>query len=85
VDFADRTVSESFLSRHPDARVVLESGNWYLALADTLGWPANFVTMDFRGRRSTVSGAGSVVLPVVGAVFVAGAAGFAYWAWRRSR
>lgn len=84
VDFADRTVSEAFIRRNPGTRVVKRTGNWYLATPDVLDWPADFVTMHYRGR---VAGPGMALgtMAIVGGSMVLVGAGFAGWAWWKSR
>ncbi len=66
-DFADAEVSSSFLRRHPDARVVKRSGNWYLSEGSSSAparpsnaWPANFVSIAFGSRVATAAGVGLV-------------------------
>jgi hypothetical protein len=49
-DFADAQVSRHFLSQHPDARVVMQSGNWYIAEAVALSKPDDYITIEYQGR-----------------------------------
>jgi len=49
------------------------------------GWPADQVVLEYAGRIASAGPDLSIVIPVVGVVGVAAAAGFAFWAWRRSR
>jgi hypothetical protein len=79
-DFADAEVSSSFLRRHPDARVVKRSGNWYLSEGPSSAparpsnaWPANFVSIAYGSRVATAAAAG---LGLVGFGVVA------FLAWR---
>lgn len=86
IDFADATVSRSFIERNPGTQVVKAAGNWYLATPDTLSWPADFVTMYYAGRSAGPSLIGTNVVPIVGAGAVVVAAGFAGWAiWQHTR
>lgn len=74
-DFADQVVSESFLRRNPNARVVLRDGNWYIAEEPQL--PSNHVRVE--GGDAT-SGAGAGVL---GALALAAAGWAAVRAYQR--
>lgn len=88
VDFADATVSQGFIRRNPGTEVIMRAGNWYLATVDTLRWPADYVTMHFRGRVAGPSLVGALwrAAPFVGVAAIVGAAGFAGWAyWRYGR
>lgn len=93
VNFANERVSRSFMQRPANrgSQVVLKAGdcprhcNWYIAEAASLGWPADFVTLHYKGRVSTVSGSVALPIAVVGGALVIGAGGFAYWAWKRSQ
>jgi len=51
-DFANAPVSQGFLSRNPDAGVVLREGNWYLYEGRSAGWPADQVTITYDGRTA---------------------------------
>lgn len=77
VDAPGNPVVTNFLARHPDAHVVLNSGNIYIAEGATSSWPADFVTIEYNGR---VVGAGSSILMDVGiGLGVALATGVVAW------
>jgi hypothetical protein len=96
-DFANDVVSQGFLRRHPDARVVLREGNWYLAEGPSssprpsVSWPNNYV------RLAPPDGSSPVVEPptyskptanVAGTLALAAGVGAAAWLgarWLRSR
>jgi hypothetical protein len=88
VDFADATVSQSFIRRNPGTEIVKEAGNWYLATPDTLSWPADFVTMQLGSRIAGPSIRGFInAAPYIGAAAVGAAAiftGWAYWKYGRA-
>ena len=75
VEFADPSVSQSFLDRTPGSVVVKRADNWYIATASSLRWSDRFVKMT-----------GSVIMPIlavllglgfgVGAAFLGKRAGF---------
>lgn len=75
-DFADPTVSQSFLNRNPDSKVVLRSGNWYIAEGGTARWSSDHVSVTY-GSKTAMAAAGGGMLLVVGAAA-------AYW-WFRGR
>jgi len=84
VDFAAPNVTQSFLNRTPGSRLLKQAGNWFVGTSASLAWPDGHVTI------SPGTGAGSdlaktIAIPVVGGALVLAAAGFAFWAWRRSR
>lgn len=87
IDFADETVSRSFMRRNPGTRVVKKAGNWYLATPDVLDWDADHVTMELRGRVAGPSVAGFInAAPYIGVAAVGATALFAGWAyWRFGR
>jgi hypothetical protein len=70
VDFADPTVARAFLERHPDAVLVKQAGNWFIATAESRQWPPDYVRMG-----------ASYALPLLFGVAVLGLLG-AWW-WRR--
>lgn len=73
VDFADPSVSQSYLNRNPTSQIVRRLGNWYLATQASLGWPANFVQMQLGSAVSSVSAGGWLTMvPVAGAIAGAG-------------
>jgi hypothetical protein len=73
VEFADASVSQSFLDRTPGSVVVKRAGNWYIATPDSLRWSDNFVRM-----------LGSTALPIL--LMVLGlSAGVGYALYRRRR
>jgi len=95
-DFADATVSRHFLSQNPQARVVMRDGNWYLAegadsapRGGSIGWPENYVTIEYESRvarRSLLAGVPSWVPFAVaggGGLLVLG--GVAVWAARQPK
>lgn len=45
VNFADPQVSQDFLRRNGESRVIKKAGNWYIATARSLRWPDNFVKL----------------------------------------
>jgi hypothetical protein len=67
VEFADSSVSQSFIDRTPGSVVVKRAGNWYIATPSSLRWSDSFVKM-----------AGSAIMPILaillGLGFGAGAA-----------
>lgn len=89
VDFADPTVSASFIRRNPGTRIVKEAGNWYLATPDVLDWPADFVTMRFGSRVAGPGGIADLAVDpgLVAGISILGAsalfAGWAYWKYGR--
>ena len=93
-DFANAPVSTSFMRRHPDARVVMRDGNWYLAEGPSsspgggsIAWPEDFVTIRYRGsvaRRSPLAGVPSwVPILAVGSASMVALGGLSVWAIRR--
>lgn len=95
VDFADQPVTESFLRRNPDAKIVKRAGNWYISYGPSIrggsqGWAADFVTMHFGGRSVGPSASAALraamdAAPFIGAGALLLAAGFAGWAYWRHR
>lgn len=62
-DFADATVSASFIRRNPGTVIVkrVRSGRteqWYLAEVPALRWPANFVSIAYGSRIATAVAGG---------------------------
>jgi hypothetical protein len=90
VDFAAPSLVRSKMSRDPSMQLVAQGANWFVSKPASRAWPDDYVSMVLDGR---VAGAAegfsriarTIALPVAGAIFVAAAGGFAYWAWRRSR
>jgi hypothetical protein len=80
-DFADSEVSASFLERHPESRVVLRDGNWYIAevvgTKNAVAWPSGFVQILPPGAVATAATGASVLVPL--------AAAGAVWYFMRSR
>lgn len=90
IDFADPTVSRSFIQRNPGTEAVLKTGNWYLAPPDTQDWPADFVTMNFEGRTAGPSSGSRLrkAAPYIGGLAFGAAAlfaGWTYWEHKRGR
>jgi len=81
VDFADEPTTRAFLSRTPGSRLLKRAGNWVVGTRESLGWSSNHVRIT-PGAGPDVLG---VALPVAGGAFLLAAAGFAFWAWHRSR
>lgn len=84
-DFANAPVSQSFLSRHPDAGIVLREGNWYLYEGRSSRWPSDQVTITHAGNvagPSPFAGIPSwapwVIAGGGAAVLIGGAAAIAY-------
>lgn len=90
-NFANATVTTSYLLRNPSSAVVLREGNWYITEARTNDWPDDFVTIRHAGRIAGPSLAGRArsatsVRFGVAAMGFAAAATFAGWsAWRYSK
>jgi hypothetical protein len=95
-DFADATVSASFMRRNPQSRIVMRDGNWYLSeggdsapRGGSIGWPENYVTIEHEGhtaQRSVFAGVPSWVPWVVaggGGALLMG--GLAIWAARQPK
>jgi hypothetical protein len=59
--------------------------NVFYSEAASRARPADYVTVEHEGRSAGGGADLSVVVPVVGAIGIAAAAGFAFWAWKRSR
>jgi hypothetical protein len=73
VDFADPTVSQHFLDVNPGSQIVRRLGNWYLATRESVGWPADYVTMRLGSTVSGVSAMGWLtMLPVAGVIAATG-------------
>jgi hypothetical protein len=72
VEFADARVSQGYLNRNPDARLLKQAGNWFIATRASLAWPDNWVT---------VGGTGSGGSWLSGVIAVGGAIGAAALVW----
>lgn len=44
-NFANAPVTQGYLSRNPESRVILRDGNWYITERATNGWPDDFVSI----------------------------------------
>lgn len=89
IDFADATVSRSFINRNPGTVIVKQAGNWYLAPPSSKNWPANFVTMTYQGATSTSEGRDFLGAPTwawlaAGSAVLAAGVGATIW-WSRTR
>ncbi len=45
VEFADPAVTAGYVRRHPGSQYIAQLGNHFVATADSLRWPSNFVTI----------------------------------------
>lgn len=81
VDFANAPVSQAFISRNPGSEVLKRAGNWFIGVPQSLSWPDNYVQLVPISAKDAMQ----IVVPVAGGIAVAAAAGFAFWAWWRSR
>lgn len=77
VEFADPTVSAAAIRRDSSMSIVKKAGNWFLATAQSLRWPKDYVTIRLGDR---VAGAGSVAGTIAMAV---GATVLGFALWRR--
>jgi hypothetical protein len=98
-DFADATVSASWLLHHPDSAVVLRSGNWYIAEGPSTApraggpthWPSDFVTIEYNGRTAGPSIAGRLASATTIPVYIPGlavlgtGAAFAWLAYSKNK
>lgn len=53
-NFANAPVTQGYLSRNPESRVILRDGNWYITEGATNGWPDDFVTITGSSGRSAL-------------------------------
>jgi len=85
VDFAAPSTAQSWLSRNPGSRVVLQAGNWYVATAPSSRWPADQVTINYDGRvaggAALATGLGAIAVVAI----IGGGALLALGLWKRSR
>ena len=51
-NFANAPVTQGYLSRNPESRVILRDGNWYITEERTNDWPDDFVTITGSSGRS---------------------------------
>lgn len=79
VDFAAPSVASGWLARNRGS-IVAQIGNVFLATADSLRWPRNFVTMRLGAR---VAGDAKKIWPWALGAAAVGAVG--WWFWRRKR
>lgn len=66
-NFANAPVTQGYLERNPQSRVVLRDGNWYITEAATNSWPDDFVTIT-GGGGSTMALAAGLIGALIGAV-----------------
>jgi hypothetical protein len=79
-NFADLQVGAEFLRHHPSATIVaIIGGMMYIAEEVSRRLPADYVTIEYRGRVAGAVGGSSYLWWVIGAGVVAG---IVWWAWR---
>lgn len=73
VDFATRELVDRYVANHPGSQALPCRANCFLAYAESVAWPDNFVTITPGGSNMLVWGVG------IGAAAVAVGAGWLIW------